>query len=325
MRPRRYSRHPSTSGAAGSDTDALQTDVMRFMSIIGLCLMAVFALVQAIPMQDQPKTGLAVQAARLREDVRMKQLEAERLQAMLQALHADMQRTRRSLAAAEQDHDQVTDLTRRAREEHDRLQAEMQVLERQLAWGRRQLTEIEQSAVQRRQDLARLNERLMGVQETLQDGRRRLAELKRRATQAAPDPAPATRQVPVPAAKPSPERRGFTLRFVSDEALDRLVSAGSVILYAMKDGRAWRLSLGAGGAAAVQQPFPGWFHEMSAATVPEHYIRGLNKAPDGPGMSAIVWGVQLPASTRDAIASLTQGRPGGELVIRGDGRVLLEN
>ena len=77
MRPRRYSKHPSTSGAAGSDTDALQTDVMRFMSIIGLCLMAVFALVQAIPMQDQPKTGLAVQAARLREDVRMKQLATE--------------------------------------------------------------------------------------------------------------------------------------------------------------------------------------------------------------------------------------------------------
>ena len=219
---RRYAKYPPDS--AGHDIEALQTDVMRFMSIIGLCLMAVFALVQAIPMQDQPKTGLAVQAARLREDVRMKQLEAGRLQAMLQALHADMQRTRRSLAAAEQDHDQVTDLTRRAREEHDRLQAEMQVLERQLAWGRRQLTEIEKSAVQRRQDLARLNERLMGVQETLQDGRRRLAELKRRATQAAPDPAPATRQVPVPAAKPSPERRGFTLRFVSDEALDRLVA-----------------------------------------------------------------------------------------------------
>ena len=136
---------------------------------------------------------------------------------------------------------------------------------------------------------------------------------------------PYERQVPLRKTAELIRRKFRDLPEDEAEALDRLVSAGSVILYAMKDGRAWRLSLGAGGAAAVQQPFPGWFHEMSAATVPEHYIRGLNKAPDGPGMSAIVWGVQLPASTRDAIASLTQGRPGGELVIRGDGRVLLEN
>ncbi|MGB5495786.1 MAG: hypothetical protein WBM97_15045, partial [Sedimenticolaceae bacterium] len=123
--------------------------------------------------------------------------------------------------------------------------------------------------------------------------------------------------------RPASDRRGFTLRFVSDEALDRLVTAGSVTLYAMADRRAWRLSLDAGSAAAVPGPYPGWFHEMSAATVPEHYVQGLDNAPDGPVASAVVWGVQLPASTREAIASLTQGQPSGELVIRGDGRVLL--
>jgi hypothetical protein len=51
IRRRRQARFPAASGAAGNDTDALQTDVMRFMAIIGLCLMAVFALVQSIPLQ----------------------------------------------------------------------------------------------------------------------------------------------------------------------------------------------------------------------------------------------------------------------------------
>ena len=323
MRRGRYPRYPPTSGAAGSDTEALQTDVMRFMSIIGLCLMAVFALVQGIPVQDKAKTTQAVQAARLGEDVRVQQLEARQLQAMLQALHTDMQRRRRSLAVAEQDLDRVTGLTRLARDEHDRLQAEMEILERQLAQGRRELTDIEQAAMQKQQDLARLNERVLGVQETLQDGRRKLAELQRWAAQPVTGPAPATRPVSGQVAGSASDRPGFTLRFVSDEALDRLVTAGSVALYAMADRRAWRLSLNAGSAAAARRPYPAWFHEMSAATVPDHYLQGIDGAPDGPDASAVVWGVQLPAATRDAIASLTQDRPGGELVIRGDGRVLL--
>jgi archaellum component FlaC len=329
MRRRRHPKYPPTGGAAGSDTEALQTDVMRFMSIIGLCLMAVFALVQGIPVQDKAKTAMTLQAARLREDVRVQQLEAEQLQVMLQALNAEMQRTRRSLAVAEQDLDQVSGLTQRVRDEHDRLQAEMQILERQLAQGRRELTDIEQAAIQRQQDLARLNERVRGVQQTLQDSRRKLTKLKRRVARAVPGPTPgpvaATRPAPAQVARPAPDRRGFTLRFVSDEALDRLVGAGSVTLYAMADRRAWRLSLDAGRAAAARGPYPGWFHEMSETTVPEHYIQGLDNAPDGPGTSAVVWGVQLPASTREAIASLTRGQPGGELVIRGDGRVLLED
>ncbi|MBW2616679.1 MAG: hypothetical protein JRD02_10955, partial [Deltaproteobacteria bacterium] len=33
----------------GAENDTLQTDIFRFLAIIGFCLMAVFALVQAIP------------------------------------------------------------------------------------------------------------------------------------------------------------------------------------------------------------------------------------------------------------------------------------
>jgi hypothetical protein len=120
-----------------------------------------------------------------------------------------------------------------------------------------------------------------------------------------------------------PERQGFTLRFVSDAALDALVAAGRVTLYAMADRQAWRLSLDAGRTVAAREPSPGWFHEMSSITVPAHYIQGLVNAPDSPGVSGIVWGVQLPPTTREAIASLTRGRQGGELLIRADGRVEL--
>jgi outer membrane biosynthesis protein TonB len=150
-----------------------------------------------------------------------------------------------------------------------------------------------------------------------------------------PAPAPAAKPViekrppPVPIAKPLPAKQGFSLRFASATALDRQVAAGSVSLYGMLDQQAWQLSMVAGTPAAASTSFPKWFHEMSAATVPTHYLHSLKNKADGRGASAVVWGVQLPAATRTAIASLLQGQQargqqGGALVIQGDGQVTLE-
>ena len=73
MMRRRHARLPPAVGAAGGDTEALQTDVMRFMAIIGLCLMAVFALVQGIPVQEQGKLVQPSQAAGIRQEIRAQQ------------------------------------------------------------------------------------------------------------------------------------------------------------------------------------------------------------------------------------------------------------
>jgi len=44
--------YPLTRGIDGDSGGAadLQTDIMRFMAILALCLVAIFALVQSIPM-----------------------------------------------------------------------------------------------------------------------------------------------------------------------------------------------------------------------------------------------------------------------------------
>jgi hypothetical protein len=327
MRRRRQAKYPPGSGAGGGDTDALQTDVMRFMSIIGLCLMAVFALVQGIPVQETGKSVQSSQAARLRQDVRVQQARLQELQAGLHTLKSAMLRTQRVLVSAEQRLERLAGQTQQAR---DRLEAQVEGLGRRLEQGRRELAAIERDSRQQQQNLAGLHGRLSGVQEQLDRSRKEIATLKRQSRQARQQTAgPVTRTRPPPApapvsvTRPAPDRQGFTLRFVSDEALDRLVAAGSVTLYAMAEKQAWRLSLHAGRPAAARGPYPGWFHEMSAVTVPAHYLHGLDNAPDGPGGSAVVWGVQLPSATRQAIASLTRGQPGGELVIRGDGQVVL--
>lgn len=58
--PHRYGMGRSADGDAGGVAD-LQTDVMRFMAILALCLVVIFALVQSIPRPapEQPVTQTA--------------------------------------------------------------------------------------------------------------------------------------------------------------------------------------------------------------------------------------------------------------------------
>ena len=306
IRRRRQARFPAASGAAGNDTDALQTDVMRFMSIIGLCLMAVFALVQSIPSQ-QPVNPV-----------------------VLDDLQRQLEQGRQALADIE--------LVSMQKQQHlDELSERLRTTQQQLHDSRKAAAAI------RHESLAQAAKAVIVKRPAAETAAK--AVIKKRTPPEAvakaviekrPAPAPAAKPVirkppspPAPVAKPLPARQGFSLRFASAAALDRQVAAGSVSLYGMLDQQAWQLSMLAGTPAVATASFPKQFHEMSAATVPAHYLQSLKNKADGRRASAVVWGVQLPAATSTAIASLlqqqqAQGQQGGALVIQGDGRVTLE-
>ena len=57
-----------------SDTEALQTDIQRFMAILGFCLMAVFALVQSIPVIG-PEKDTVIEDLSHKMDLQEAQLE----------------------------------------------------------------------------------------------------------------------------------------------------------------------------------------------------------------------------------------------------------
>ena len=310
--------------AAGSDTDALQTDVMRFMSILGLCLMAVFALVQSIPRQDTEGIRREPELEKLQHDIQLQQQRAQLLEAQLEHLTAQtrsaQQRTagaQQALSSARQQLTQLTDQARQARSERDRLHAELTTLTQQVAQAREELARIEQAA---RTDSSALRE----LQRQLGEEQKKIDVIDQRASALAKSP---TAAEPVSANLPPPARpeagTGFTLRFASSEALERLVAAGAVSLYAMAGKQAWRLSLADGSRVFAPVAFPGWFHEMAPATVPADYAQSLRRSVRGPPASPLVWGVQLPAATRQGIAFLTRDAAGGDLVIGADGQVTL--
>jgi hypothetical protein len=331
-RRRRSAGYPPASGISGNDTDALQTDVMRFLSILGLCLMAVFALVQSIPVQETGRPRTKPDIKLLQREIRLQQERAQTLQKELQHLRGDIATaTARQAAAAqaasvaEAQLARVIDRTREAQEQQERVTGELQALERRLRQSRRELDELQQSVAERSDSLQQLGQRLQRARQEL-DGIEQDLQVRRGQTPAGPVPepvAPAAEEIPT-ASRPDVQEQGFTLRFASAAALDRLVAAGTVRLYGMAEQQAWRLSLSGSHAAFTPTEFPKWFHEMAPATVPPDYVRSLQQLAVAPAGAATVWGVQLPAATRQDITALTRGRTGGTLVIRADGQVDLE-
>jgi hypothetical protein len=136
---------------------------MRFMSIIGLCLMAVFALVQGIPVQEQGKPAQPSQAARIRQDIEAQRQQLRELQAEVHALQSEKDRAQRVLTLAQQHLEQLTGQTQQAHEQHDRLAVQLQNLERQLEQARKVLADIEQASMQEEQDLTELRVRSRNV------------------------------------------------------------------------------------------------------------------------------------------------------------------
>lgn len=342
IRRSRQLRLSATAGVAGNDTDALQTDVMRFMSIIGLCLMAVFALVQGIPVQDQGKAAAVAQSTRLREVIRSQRLQLAALQDELRALRDVASQAAQRFAQAQAQSDLLDSALQQMHAERERLGVKLELLEAGLKQARQSLAKARDNSDQQAERLAGLEARLQQTRQQLESGRAELTRLQRATQQAQPDrqqqrPAPLKKPSVIPVTQPAPKvvpaskqpmprpvkQPGFSLQFASNTALDRLIASGEVGLYAMTGRQTWRASLRGSEAVVMPTDKPRWFHEMATRTVPLHYRGGFD-AVQGGSNATVTWGVQLPQATRDAIRTLMQGRQGGELVILADGTVTVE-
>jgi len=139
---------------------------------------------------------------------------------------------------------------------------------------------------------------------------------------AEPTPAAETEPTPDSAPEPTPEQRGFTLRFDSDAAMLRMVSRGEAGVFLIDGRRAWQLGFGDVGAQFAEAPPPSRFHAVAAGTVPR-LLR--DAATRSPGVPQAVWGVTLPEHTSRDLAALLRAHDHGELIIDSRGRVRMES
>ncbi len=301
-----------------SSEEALQTDVMRFMAILGLCLTAIFALVQSIPLTPADPRPEIQSPDQLRQEVEALQTEAT-------ALRAELARLQHLAASAQT----------QAQAGADRDAA----LRRQAEAGSEELARLGRAVDQRRQALQRLEAELRARGRTLSELRREidrerqaLSRLSRETTAARA--AIATAQIEAnaePEVKPPPEpsvvapsKEGFSLRFGSDEALTRLVRDGRVSLFALAPARAWRLELGVDGPHFTPAQAPRRFHEMTPESVPGALVRALQRDPGIQRHERVTWAVALPDDIAQAIREAMSGLRGGTLLIGDDGRVRVE-
>lgn len=327
------------AGSTQSDeSESLQADVMRFMAILGLCLMVIFALVQSLPSVPVDRETVREQAAQqsallreiteLREQVTtlgfaVQQAESDTSEVtgtaelQKQALEAQAQRIIELEALVSRSEmlnielsEQVSDMTQLLdvqQREPTQQQVEQRPQEQGQLQAAGQAQELaEAQAAQQAQELTDMRERL-SQQATDQQGSPDTESIFN-SDETAAEPA-----------VESSQEEGFRLRFATDTAFFRQVAAGRVEVYAKTDGGGYKLA--ANGQRLLASTLPERFQKISAESLPDS-LRGALSAANIAGTAQ--WGVVLSADVLEAIQNAQIGAAGGLLVIQESGAVILD-
>ena len=311
------------------DVEMLQTDVMRFFAILCLCLMAIFALVKALPMSppvDRPTlvnpADLKAKAAALQKEItvlkgklvktqsRLKEATAavEKSEALAADASAVEKKTMSRLSSARRELAAVSQSLKKAREEIYTREAMLARIVKDINEKRRMRSELETQIENETRDFEKIQAYLD----------RTTAKL----SQSLPKKQPIVQKPPPVPVPTSPPRKGFTLRFASESALETLISRRRVHFFALAGRKAWQLKVTNGRPVYVTVKNPTKIYEMETTTVPVNYVAGFSQQIAAFGRGNVTWGVTLPDQTAAAINRLIKNREGGDLVIMPNGEVI---
>lgn len=304
-----------------SDEAMLETDIMRFLAIMALCMMVIFSLVQSLPPAEKPDPSVPLETT---DAVQVEQLkyQLDKMTAELQQLKQDVKTKKQQIQQqGKQNHfkNLVVDLSQQLSSS----QQQTQQLDQQLQ-GLQKDKLVDKILWQAQ--MSQLQNKLDKVQQKLQSNVLLLkavsaAKTKPVLTKKAVVKTPPIEPVaskPIQAATPKPvqkpAKKGFSLRFANDAALAQLVQQGRVELW-RKSGNSYQRWLG---SSWQNTNAKGQLYQMSAHTVPAQY----RKQAVGNGQRQ--WFVALPGGVRSQINTLMKQQQGGDLVIDASSKVRLQ-
>ena len=288
-------------GTPASATEALQTDVMRFIAIIGLCLTAIFSLMRGIAdPAENTVSGSEVAALKreivlLQEKLTLKQESIRILKDTVSDQQAQLAKSRRQAQELKQMHNRLSGLNQALDNKTNEQLRLAQILAK-----------------------SRDEKRVLG--ERLQNLRQKAAATKKLAPESQPQV-----MEPTPTVAEEHPRQGFVLRFASDGVLDELIKQNQVQLLGISRQQAWQLHFLGQQAAFHKAAMPDKYYEMLPETLPAQYRRAFYVSSRQAENSPATWGIQIPFVTEQQIQHLLRTTSAGELIIQVDGSVKLHS
>ncbi len=312
------------------DAEMLQTDVMRFFAILCLCLMAIFALVKTLPMAP-PDTRPAMvepgdqktEAKLLQDKVADLKKKFVEMQNRVKAATVAADRASTQAIKAAKTEEAVRDRVVKARQELGKISQTLDNTRRELESREVNLGQILKDIADKRRVRAELNSQIEKEVQSLTKIREQMERVQEKLDVDHPRSQATAEKPSRTALPPEPDREGFTLRFASDEALEKLIAAGKVNFYAIAGKKAWRIKLSSGSPVYFAAEFPRQIYEMETHTVPLDYAAVFQRQIAVFGRRTLTWGVTLPGRTADSINQMVRSRKGGDLIITADGEVKL--
>lgn len=258
---------------------SLETDIMRFLAIIGFCLMIIFALVQSIPVSSSEVPLKEAEFEKQKYKEQVNQLN-DRLNTLLienSAIVKNQQLTYQAILRLNADiHHQKEKLKGLAFE---------------LAKRYRKLNKLLLVNSKVKDQLSQQNKQLIELKETQTKIKNKIQKVADRKQQT----------------KDKSEGKGMTLRFNSNQLFQTLVLESKVGLYVKSAEGFLKYRQGSFSKEPINQSLYG----LNEETVPETFLTLANSHE--PGIKR--WYVSLPKTTEQHIHRLMATKPYGEIVI----------
>ncbi len=306
--------------AGPDDAEALQTDVMRFLSIICMCLMIIFSLVQSMPVSSTANKPKIRNKTLVEHKVQTLEEKAKQLQQILDSLKKKI-----TIALYRINDKKKTEiiLDERLQKKYEKLNK----INSLIASSQKQLTknkvlvqrttdelEAKQVDLEKANNLTeKVKRALEQVERNITDVRKQQRELKNRALKK-------------DSKNEDSAEQSFTLGFDSDEALIQLLHHGTKTQFYMTAGRRyWKLNVTASGNLNFSPSAPpGQIYEMDRRTVPGKLLRASRETVAAFGKDTLTYGVILAPEITSQLMQLMKEQTGGNLVISSGGDVRLE-
>ena len=285
-----------------SDIEALQTDTMRFLAILAICLMVIFALVQAVPLN--PNTGKPRFIDGI--DKRIKELERRinNLSKQEQLLREKIQQSHKELAKLNVYKDQVVKELNNVKhsldEEHVRLnylKDDIKKKQEAKKFAENEITKSHKRIDERNRALDKIKKKINNLKKNLKIDTERGQES---------------------------QRVGFSFLFESENALKQLIRIKRVSFYAGLKNRYWKLEINQGGIQFKEIEGIFMLKRIIEETVPDGFREAISKKVASFSKGNIKYYVTLPKDITQSMSQKMRGVKGGTLVITEDGKVILK-